>query len=238
MEDKKLTIIYRLSENGYVKIKPPYINNENCLQNALKIFPWTEYRWSIIADNISSETNDMIQKYITRDHIFYTNIGNGAGTFNIALDEALQLPKNEIVYFIENDYIHKPGSDEILKNGFDLGVDYMTLYLHPDKFLPPQLGGNPHVDGDGGYITKIFQGKKCLFGMFDSTTMTFASKVQTLIEDENILREYTKGTHPEDFQMFMKLKEKNRSLLCPLESYSTHGETKYLAPFEDWEKLV
>ena len=59
-----MKIIYRISDAGYNKVKPEYINNENCLRNALQVFPWTQYDWSIIADNISENTNDMIQKYI------------------------------------------------------------------------------------------------------------------------------------------------------------------------------
>ena len=40
----------------------------------------------------------------------YVSVGHGAGTFNLALDEALTLDDDEIVYFIENDYLHKPNS--------------------------------------------------------------------------------------------------------------------------------
>lgn len=79
----KTKIIYRISESGYNKIKPDYINNENCLKNALLTFTLYEYDWSIIADTISEKTNDIIQKYISSDHILYVEIGNGAGTFNL-----------------------------------------------------------------------------------------------------------------------------------------------------------
>jgi hypothetical protein len=225
-----MKIIYRISDAGYNKVKPDYINNENCLKNALQVFPYNEYDWSIIADNISEETNNMICKYISRDYINYVSVGHGAGTFNLALDEALQSPDDEIIYFIENDYIHLPGSPEILKEGFNLGAPYMTLYLHPDKFIPPSQGGNPEVDSDGGYLTKIYRGETQLFGMFNSTTMTFASTVKTLKEDEDILRKWTSEKHPDDFQMFLELREKGSILLCPLNTFSTHGETNWLAP--------
>jgi hypothetical protein len=240
-----MKIIYRISDAGYNKVKPDYINNENCLKNALQIFPYNKYDWSIIADNISEETNDMICKYISRDYIYYASIGHGAGTFNLALDEALQSPDDEIIYFIENDYIHLPGSPEILEEGFELGASYMALYLHPDKFIPPFKGGNPEVDYDGGYMTKIYRGKTQLFGMFNSTTMTFAAKVKTLKEDESILRKWTNEKHPNDFQMFLELRDKGSALLCPLNTYSTHGETNWLAPLykveqenlvEEWKK--
>ena len=240
-----MKIIYRISDAGYSKVKPDYINNENCLKNALQVFPWTEYDWSIIADNVSEETNDMICKYVPRDLINYVSVGHGAGTFNLALDMALKWEDDEIVYFVENDYVHLPGSAQMIEEGFNLGAPYVTLYLHPDKFMTPLQGGNPEVDNDGGYTTKIFRGETQLFGMFNSTTMTFAAKVKTLKEDETILRKYTNGTHPNDFKMFLELRDNGKALLCPLNTFSTHGETQWLAPLykvkqenlvEEWKK--
>ena len=84
--------------NNVVAYKPEYINNENCLKNAVNVFKDAD--WSIIADNISSKTDDMIQKYKSRNHINYVSIGDGAGTFNLALDKALQYKDDEIIYFM------------------------------------------------------------------------------------------------------------------------------------------
>ena len=228
-----MKIIYRISDTGYNKIKPDYINNENCLKNALKIFPWNEYDWSIIADNISEETNNMIQKYIPRDHINYVSVGHGAGTFNLALDEALQHNDDEIIYFIENDYLHKPGSDKVLLEGFNVGYSYVALYDHPDKYIN---GANPLVE-DGGEVTRVMLSKSCHWKITNSTTMTFAAQVKTLKEDESILREHTSGSYPDDFKMFMELRENNELLITPIPGYSTHGETSWLSPLTDWSKI-
>ncbi len=238
-----MKIFYRISDSGYNKIKPDYITNENCLNNFIEIF--YNHDIQIIADNCSEETLQMIQKYIDPINITKVSIGHGAGTFNLALDEALKLEDDEIVYFLENDYLHLQGSPQILKEGFNLGSPYMTLYLHPDKFISPNDGGNPEVDYDGGYGTKIWRGETQLFAAFNSTTMTFAAKVKTLKEDEVILRKFTNGTHPHDFDMFLALRNKGKALLCPLNTFSTHGETQWLAPLykvkqenlvEEWKK--
>ena len=243
-----MKIIYRISDSGYNKVKPAYINNEACLKNAIQTFPWFEHDWVILADNISEETRTMIKKYISEKFIKDVSVGHGAGTFNLALDEALQWDDDEIVYFIENDYIHLQGSSQIIKEGINLGASYVTLYLHPDKFIPPHQGGNPEVDNDGGYMTKIYRGETQLFGMFNSTTMTFASTVRTLKEDEEILRKYTnQGHYPDDYKMFLDLRDKGHVLLCPLNTFSTHGETNWLAPLykvkqedtvEEWSKHI
>jgi hypothetical protein len=228
-----MKIIYRISDTGYNKVKPEYINNEACLKNTLEVFPWNEYDWSIIADNISEETNNMIQKYIPRDHIDYVSVGHGAGTFNLALDEALTYDDNEIVYFIENDYLHKLGSDKILLEGFNVGYNYVALYDHPDKYMN---GANPFVE-DGGEVTRVMISDSCHWKITNSTTMTFAAQVKTLKEDESILREYTAGSYPRDFEMFLALREKQHGLITPIPGYSTHGETAWLSPLTDWSKI-
>lgn len=241
-----MKVIYRISDSGYSKVKPAYINNEACLLNALDTFSTEKHDWLVIADNVSETTKQMLERYVL--NIKYVSVGHGAGTFNLALNEALQYEDSEIVYFVENDYIHLKGSPEIIEEGINLGASYVTLYLHPDKFIPPHQGGNPEVDNDGGYVTKIYRGETQLFGMFNSTTMTFASTVRTLKEDEEILRKYTnQGHYPDDYKMFLDLRDKGHVLLCPLNTFSTHGETNWLAPLykvkqedtvEEWSKHI
>lgn len=229
-----MKIIYRISDAGYNKVKPEYINNESCLKNATEVFQ--NSTWSVIADNVSKETSNMIQKYVSNSDIFYASEGSGAQTFNLALDKALRYDDNEIVYFIENDYLHKPDSQEILKEGFTLGASFVSLYDHPDKYLPPEKGGNPLCQG-GAEDTRVYLTKSCHWKITNSTTMTFAAKVSTLRENENILRKHTAGTYPNDFQMFLELRSAGKLLITPLPGYSTHGETAWLSPLTKWDAI-
>jgi hypothetical protein len=229
-----MKVIYRISDNGYNKVKPDYINNEKCLANATEEF--REATWSIIADNVSSGTNDMIQKYQSRDVINYVEKGNGAATFNLALDEALTYGDNEIVYFIENDYLHKPESMKVLEEGFSLGAAFVSLYDHPDKYLTPDKGGNPYCTG-GAEDTRVYLTGSCHWKITNSTTMTFASKVSTLKRTEETLRKWTSESHPNDFQMFLDLRAQNELLITPLPGYATHGETAWLTPLCDWKSI-
>jgi len=229
-----MKIIYRISDAGYNKVKPEYINNELCLKNATTVFK--DANWNIIADNISAETNDMIQKYKSRDHIDYVSVGHGAGTFNLALDLALKYNDDEIVYFIENDYLHKPDSEKIIQEGFDLGASFIALYDHPDKYLDPSHGGNPYCEG-GAEDTRVYLTDSCHWKLTNSTTMTFAAKVSTLKRVEPILRKHTSGTHPNDFQMFLELRQRGELLITPIPGYATHGETAWLSPLTDWSKI-
>ena len=230
-----MKIIYRISDAGYNKVKPKYINNRNCLWNAINTFQGVDFDdWTIIADNVSEETDVIIQSYIPRERIDYVSVGHGAGTFNLALDKALTFDDNEIVYFIENDYLHLPGSKRIIEEGLDeIGADFVSLYDHPDKYID---GANPYVQG-GGEMTRVMLSTSSHWKVTNSTTMTFASKVKTLRKTENILREYTQGSYPRDFDMFVHLYNSAHYLVTPIPGYSTHGETAWLTPLINWSKI-
>ena len=231
-----MKIIYRISDAGYSKVKPDYITNENCLKNFCNVFFKNIHDINIIADNCSEETLKMICKYIDPVNIIKTSQGSGAQTFNLALDKALKYNDDEIIYFVENDYIHKPDSDELIKEGIKLGASFVTLYDHPDKYLDPSKGGNPYCQG-GAEDTRVHLTQSCHWKITNSTTMTFASKVKTLREVEPILRKHTIGTYPRDFDMFLELRDKNHILISSIPGYSTHGETAWLSPLTDWSKI-
>jgi len=231
-----MRIIYRISDSGYNKVKPAYIDNETCLKNAIQTFPWFDNNWTIMADNISEETRTMIKKYISEKFIKDVSVGHGAGTFNLALDEALGYDDETVIYFIENDYLHKPNADKIIVEGLQLGASFVSLYDHPDKYLPPSQGGNPYCEG-GAEDTRVYLTESTHWKITNSTTMTFATTVSTLKRTEETLRKYTQGTYPEDFKMFLDLREQGELLISSIPGYSTHGETAWLTPLTDWSQI-
>ena len=231
-----MKIIYRISDAGYNKVKPDYINNETCLKNFCNVFFNHIHDILIIADNCSEETLNMINKYIDTINIVKVSVGHGAGTFNLALDKSLTYNDDEIVYFVENDYLHKQLSPDILKQGFELGASFVSLYDHPDKYLDPSNGGNPYCEG-GAEDTRVYITDSCHWKITNSTTMTFAAKVSTLKRIEPILRKHTSTSYPNDFQMFLELREQNELLITSIPGYSTHGETRWLSPFTNWQTI-
>jgi hypothetical protein len=231
-----MKIIYRISDAGYNKVKPDYINNETCLKNFCNVFFDHIHDILIIADNCSEATIAMITKYIDPINMVKVSVGHGAGTFNLALDKSLTYSDDEIVYFVENDYLHKQKSSDILKQGFELGASFVSLYDHPDKYLDPSLGGNPYCEG-GAEDTRVYVTDSCHWKITNSTTMTFASKVSTLKRVEPILRKWTTSSYPDDFKMFLELREQNELLITSIPGYSTHGETRWLAPLTNWQTI-
>lgn len=232
-----MKIIYRISDAGYSKVKPEYVGNESCLKNFCNVFFDQIHDIQILADNCSEKTLTMIAKYIDPINIEKVSVGHGAGTFNLALDKALKLDDKELIYFVENDYLHKQQSPKIIQEGLNLGASFVALYDHPDKYLDPSKGGNPYCEG-GAEDTRVYLTDSCHWKITNSTTMTFASTVETLKRTEPTLRKYTnQGHYPDDFKMFLELREHNELIVTPLPGYATHGETAWLSPLTDWSKI-
>lgn len=232
-----MKIIYRISDAGYSKVKPQYVNNESCLKNFCNVFFDHIHDIQIIADNCSEATLGMIAKYIDPINIEKVSVGHGAGTFNLALDKALKLDDKEVVYFVENDYLHKQNSAKVLEEGLNLGASFVSLYDHPDKYLDPSRGGNPYCEG-GAEDTRVYLTQSTHWKMTNSTTMTFAATVETLKRVEPILRKWTnQGHYPDDFKMFLELREQLELLVTPIPGYATHGESAWLSPLTDWSNI-
>lgn len=232
-----MKVIYRISETGYPKEKPNYINNRDCFTNAYQKLDSETTEFIVIADNITDETKQFLQLYT--DNIIDVSVGHGAGTFNLALDMALKMDDNEIVYFLENDYVHREGAREVIEDLFssDLLFDYVTLYDHPDKYMNPYEGGNPFCSGKSEQ-TRVFLTNLTHWKYTSSATMTFMSKVSTLKQDETILRKWTSETYPHDFNMFVELGQKGRRVISPIPGYSTHGESRWLSPLINWKEQL
>jgi len=241
----ELHIFYRISDKGENKERLSIINNKNCLENFIKEFPVENIE--IIADNVNEDTIKWLETYNFKS-IKRTTLGN-SGSFWFSYLQAMKLPINDFVYFVENDYIHKPNSMNILLEGLDI-ADYVTLYDHPDKYVD---GINPAVK-NSGEKSKVFLTHSSHWKITNSTTMTFASKISILQKDSFIFRLFTVGCikkgrpflkifqerlFPADYRIFTILtKIKTRKLICPLPGLSTHGENKYLAPLTSWQNYI
>jgi len=232
----KVVIFYRICDHGYPKDKPTYIIKENCLRNAVKEFPVTKCEWHVMADNVCDETYNMIVKYVAADNVERVSVGHGAGTFRMVYEKALAYNDNDLIYFLEDDYLHLPNSLECLISVAKQNVaDYITLYDHPDKYGFKDQ--NPYVK-DGGEKTKVFLTDNHHWKLTNSTTMTMAAFVDVLKRDKPTWWRWTETKHPYDFQIFVDLHYFSKArLVSPIPSLSTHGEVVMLAPLINWEDV-
>lgn len=227
-----MKIYYRISDGSYKKNRLRHATKKGCLENFLKHFPKEEI--IIYADNVKDDTYNWLSTY--ECELVRSNGGSSAGGFRIVMEAALQLPPEEIVYFMEDDYLHLTDSRKILLEGLTR-AHYITLYDHPDKYIPAEHGGNPLIDLDAAEETKVFRTNSRHWKLTNSTTMTFATTVQTLMEDQEVWRKFTAGTYPHDFNCFIELRNMGRTLASPIPTLSTHCEVEWVAPFIDWDTI-
>jgi hypothetical protein len=192
----------------------------------------------VVADNVSEDSYMFLKNATGESNIIRTQLKSGALSFLRAVEIALSTfsDPNQIVYLCEDDYIHVNGCARVLQDAFNVdGVHYATGYDHPDKYIHPHHGGNPYVQHNGE-ICKVCVGKLSHWKTTNSTTMTFACKLQTLKEDYDLYHKYCHTGYPHDFEMFLDLcRNRNRVLVSSIPSVSTHCESAVLAPLIDWE---
>lgn len=216
-----LKIIYRICDlrNGGTKI--PQVNKRQCFLNFIEVFGPDNV--VVVADNTSQETVDFLGRHVHR--IERTNLGN-SGSFLYAMERAFQYQDDQLVYLVEDDYLHLSGSMQCLLEGLQ-HADYVSLYDHADKYMT--RSPNPLVTG-GGENTKVILTASTHWKFTNSTTMTFGTKVGTLRADQGIFREYCKDKLPKDYFIFRTLAQRARTLLTPIPGWSTHCD-EFPSPF-------
>ena len=261
MPEKDLHVIYRISDKSFDKPKLPNAGKWDCLANAVQEFGAENFH--VIADNCKADTLDFLRG--TGLTLEVTANGN-AGTCRHIFNEVINryAPEDKL-YLLEDDYLHLPGSRTALLEGLEI-ADYVTLYDHPDMYHPDGKGMNPFVHDDMPKCS-IFVTASTHWRTTVSTTMTFAAKCQTLLEDRDVWNAVFSGNVPNDFYAFVYLtvqddlnearrfaqtdrreaarllvenylsERRKRRLISPLPSLSTHTEVNFLAPLIDWSKI-
>ena len=241
-EINSIHVFYRISDNGFKnKIKPLYITKENCLRNALDVFKGNDVFFHVYVDKVIEETDKMIHRLCDgrkNTNIVNINCGSGGFSFRVVYEEACKLNDNDLVYFLEDDYLHIQGSLDVLRDAAKWNyTDYITLYDHPDKY-----DNNKNVNRfckDKGEKTTVFKTDLSHWKITNSTTMTFAAFANVLKRDIAVFWKHTQTGYPYDYNIFRELSGNGKwdILSSPIPTLSTHGETKYLAPFINWKYI-
>ena len=155
--------------------------------------------------------------------------GNDAQSFLNLLNYVIKQNYNDedIIYFLEDDYLHKPGWIDILLEGFEyIGADYYTLYDHPDKY---------YLQMYDNLQSKIICTQSTYWRTTPSTRCTFACKFSTLQTRFKTHIQYCSGEYTRDHDMFTELWNVGSNLISCMPAYSTHVEANMLSPFINWE---
>jgi len=196
-------LFYRITSKSNDKPRLDGFSKVDCLDNLLMYFP--DYRMICVADNCDDLIYELLQK-----KNFYklvrTSLGN-CGSFKYLLNAELPaLEDQDLIYFVEDDYLHRAGSCQALEEGLEY-FDYVTLYDHPDKYGTNSPNINPLVPkGSLSEVTQIVRGGSAIWRTTNSSTMTFGVFAKTIRMDAWIWRLVNTGFKiPRDFHAWIYL---------------------------------
>ncbi len=208
-------------------------SKEKCFRNLLNTIDPEIANVTFFLDSFySSEQKHFITEQI-RYPIIEIKAGNEAASFLAMLDHvsSLTLKPDTIIYFLEDDYIHKKGWTDVLAEGLSLpSVDYVTLYDHRDKYFFPDYAN---------LQSKIFHTHSCHWRTTPSTTNTYAMRFETLKKHLDIHRQFSTGVKiSADHDKFCSLNALGATLISSIPGFSTHAEPDYASPCENWEEIL
>jgi hypothetical protein len=237
--DRKIRVLYRMNVRCG-RIAPEWFSNRSCFLNLISSFPSADI-YSVL-DNADDSCVCIMED--TQTPYESTSLGN-PGAYNRLLDivedrvGSGEYGRDDIIYFVENDYCHRPGSESALLDAMSFS-DYVTLYDHPDKYdVSHYCDGLDYSD----IRSQLFIRPSGYWRTTTSTCMTYATTAGVLLEDIDIHRNFSRAESGGgnigmyDYKIFHTLtKDRNRSLVSPLPGYATHGDM--LSPYIDWEEMM
>ncbi len=209
--------------------RPSWWDKEKVFHNFKRTLDPELVNYTIVYDETYGKIEDTFLKDETNVEII--KCGGEAKSFLKTLDiiESKNLDDDTIVYFLEDDYLHKDNWVPILMEGFNLPVCYVTLYDHGDKYQPMYKD----------LMSKILITENSHWKPVPSTTNTFAVKMGILREDLHIHRLFSTNVEPSnDHAKFIRLSEQKHYLVSCIPGYSTHCHAEFLSPCIDWEKYL
>lgn len=206
----KKIILFRISSRGYPKLKVEGIDKYDSLNNLTSVFK----DWEIIciADNCDGELLENLKTKYQFSELHITNLGNPGSFWKLYEIGLSKANDDDCLYFIEDDYLHKPNASEILLEGLER-FDYVTLYDHPDKYRASNMPLNPYAKmNQYSESTEVIEGSLSIWRTTNSTTMSFALNGKTLKEDQDIWSITKTMNRDVDFDIFCVL-TKQKTLL-------------------------
>jgi hypothetical protein len=187
-----------------------------CLENLFSVF--INHNIYILGDDLSEDMMYFLKSY----NVTVDNQVRGKDKYMLDKFEFCRnnFKSDDIVYMVEDDYMHYSGSDILFEEGLQ-HADYVTLYDHPDKysqFIHP----NPELT-DVGENTVVFLTKSSHWKYTNSTTGTFAFIHQTLVEDYDIwMDQVINNIWGYDYQGFINIRKNNRKVASCIPGRSSH----------------
>lgn len=221
------------SEISSHKIRFPHFSREKCFENLVKTADLKRVNITLLLDTFYPMEKPHFIREQSAFPVIEIKEGTEAGSFLRLLDlvSSLRLAPDTIVYFLEDDYLHREGWVDILLEGFSLKqASYVTLFDHRDKYFHPTYQD---------LQSQIFHTESCHWRTTPSTTNTYAMRYRTLLEHLPIHRQFSENRKiSADHDKFLALGKMGAQLISPIPGWSTHVESDFASPCVSWELLL
>tara|TARA_Y100000389_G_C17282949_1_gene423936 strand:- start:20 stop:721 length:702 start_codon:yes stop_codon:yes gene_type:complete len=220
------------SSNSHNKPRPEWFDREKIFDSFISTLD-ERVKYTAFHDCGNGDIKDhfLHNKDITKVSKFG---GNDAQSFlnllNYVKEQDYQ--DDDIIYFVEDDYLHREGWVDILLEGFKyISADYYTLYDHPNKYYPGMWEKYPSY---------LITTPSVHWRTTVSTTNTYACKFKTLKKHFDIHVKYCDLVEKwtKDHDKFTQLWGEGSNLVSCIPGYSTHVEGNMLSPIVEWENLI
>lgn len=216
---------YNISGNDN-KGRPSWFDYEKCFINLLDTIKNTDTELHVVFDGNAKD--NFIWKYKSNYTLHEIKAGND---FQSAM-ETYQIAKSivnkdeDIIYFLENDYLHSPNWVEKVKDLFNTyNVNYVSLYDHNDKYFLPMYDD---------LVSKIFTTKTSHWRTTPSTCGTYLIKNKLFKEDFDI---HT-GMQGDHNKYIWLNQNRTRFVVTPIPGLSTHCMEGLMSPTINWKEYV
>ena len=220
------------SELSQNKLRPEWFNREKIFDSLMLTLD-ERVEYTAFHDSGNGEIKDHFLHNKNVNKISEKG-GSGAQAFVNLLNHVIKQDYNDddIIYFLEDDYLHKQGWIDVLIDGFNyIEADYYTLYDHPNKYWSGMWDKFP------SYIltTPSIHWRTAV-----STTNTYACKFKTLKKHFDIHVQYCDLVEKwvKDHDKFTHLWDIGSNLVSCIPGYSSHIEDNMLSPLTDWQLIL
>jgi hypothetical protein len=215
------------------RTRPKWFNKMKVFENFKKTLDPKLVNYTIVYDEFYGSID---KTFLAKErNVEIIKCGSECDSFLFTLDiiQSRNFDDDTIIYFLEDDYLHRPRWCDIMLEGFNLNPHYLTLYDF-DFFI------------ESGYLCEIFATPSSHWRAVPATTNTFACRYKTLLEDMELHKKYSidaikeeEGFHfSKDYDKFWELQKQKRYLISPMPGWSTHCDANHISPVIDWEKIM
>lgn len=214
--------------------RPKWFNKRKVFENFKNTLNPSLVNYTIIYDEHYGSIDKTFLS--TEKNVEIIDCGSECDSFLQTLDivQSKNFDDDQIIYFLEDDYLHRPGWCDILLEGFSINSSYVTLYDFE------------HYIGKG-YLSEIFVTQNSHWRAAPATTNTFACKYRTLLEDLEVHQKYS-SSHAikeedgfyfsKDYDKFWELHNNEKYLISSIPGWSTHCDANFISPTINWEKVI